>query len=250
MAGKLDDPIRFIHELITVQDELSWRDVLLRLVKSGQLDPWDVDISLLTQQYLQLIHQLKALDFTISGNMLLAAALLVKMKTDYFLEAAEQPLPVITDVLEDLPEIEEFYEMLDQKSRTRREKPRLALRPRTPQRKTRRVSIYELIDALEEAMRKAEARSIKRQAHTRAHPAIELPEETVDMHALIADTLKRIEATSTNGVTTFSNLLNEESREEKVYTFLPLLHLAHVETNRVSLEQENAFTDILIRLKD
>ncbi len=241
----VEDPLTFIQELVESRKDFSWRDILLQLVKTGQLDPWDVDISLLTEHYLTLIRTLQAHDFALSGNILLAAALLLKLKADVLLEAAEQEPVIVMDDL-DLPGVDDFYSMLETSPSRKRERTRLRLLPRTPQLKKRRVSIYELIDALEDAMRRMESQAKRARSRPTQRVEIDLPENTLDMHVLIQETLKRIRETSQGGRTTFSSLLREETREEKVYTFLPLLHLAHVELNEIRLEQADAFDEIHI----
>ncbi|HDP74054.1 MAG TPA: hypothetical protein ENN46_03820, partial [Candidatus Woesearchaeota archaeon] len=65
---------------------LSWRDILYRIVKEQNLDPWDVDVSLLSAEYLKTVKKLKELDFYLSGEIVLASALLLKLKSKKLLE--------------------------------------------------------------------------------------------------------------------------------------------------------------------
>ena len=62
-------------------NEITWRSMIYELVKNEQLDPWDVDISILSKRYVQMLKKLKELDFRVSGKMVLAAAILLKMKS-------------------------------------------------------------------------------------------------------------------------------------------------------------------------
>ena len=63
-------------------NEVTWRSMIYELVKSEQMDPWNVDISVLSKRYVQMLKKLKELDFMVSGKMVLAAAILLKMKSN------------------------------------------------------------------------------------------------------------------------------------------------------------------------
>ena len=45
------------------------------------MDPWDIDVSLLTQKYIGMLRTLKEHDFRVSGKVVLAAAILLKLKS-------------------------------------------------------------------------------------------------------------------------------------------------------------------------
>ena len=61
-------------------NEVTWRSMIYELVKSEQMDPWNVDISVLSKRYVLMLKKLKELDFRVSGKMVLAAAILLKME--------------------------------------------------------------------------------------------------------------------------------------------------------------------------
>ena len=48
-------------------------DVLMDLVLSREIDPWDIDIIDLTNKFLERIRKLKNLDLRISGKTILTA---------------------------------------------------------------------------------------------------------------------------------------------------------------------------------
>ena len=62
-------------------NEVTWRSMIYELMKSEQMDPWDVDVSVLTRRYVHMLKKLKELDFRVSGKMVLAAAILLKIKS-------------------------------------------------------------------------------------------------------------------------------------------------------------------------
>ena len=64
-------------------------DLLLHLIKQHQLDIYDIPIALVTEQYLEYIRIMKALDLTIAGEFLVMAATLMYIKSRMLL-----PVPV------------------------------------------------------------------------------------------------------------------------------------------------------------
>ena len=50
-----------------------------------QLDPWDIDIVKLTSKYFEKIEEMEESDFYISSKVLLAAALLLRIKSEFLL---------------------------------------------------------------------------------------------------------------------------------------------------------------------
>ena len=73
-----------IFEVIYAKDEVTWQRLLYELVKTEQMDLWDINISLLTKKYIDTIKKLKKLDFRVSGKVLLAAAILLKIKSNRY----------------------------------------------------------------------------------------------------------------------------------------------------------------------
>src|SRR3989344_3690257 len=73
-----------IHKII-FSKEIGWQDIIYDLINTEQLDPWDVDIIALTDKYLKRIEELEEADFFISGKVLLAAALLLRLKSEILL---------------------------------------------------------------------------------------------------------------------------------------------------------------------
>ena len=62
-------------------------DLLLHLIKQNQIDIYDIPIALVTEQYLDYIRIMKALDLTIAGEFLVIAATLMYIKSRMLLPA-------------------------------------------------------------------------------------------------------------------------------------------------------------------
>jgi len=74
-----------IYEMLVEKDEITWQTLIYDLIRSEQLNPWDIDVSILSRRYVETLKKLKEANFFISGKVLLAAALLLKIKSEKFL---------------------------------------------------------------------------------------------------------------------------------------------------------------------
>src|SRR3989338_5340831 len=148
-----------IYDMLLKESEVTWQDIIHNLVKDEQMDPWDVDLTKLTQKYIQTVKKMKEMDYFISGKVLLASAILLKMKStrlvqedisnfDAFLFHQEQ---------EEFQELGEYLPYHEHKV----DIPRLGVR--TPQARKRKVSIADLIGALEKALRVDTRRKLRLQ---------------------------------------------------------------------------------------
>ena len=71
-----------IYNMLMQKDEITWQSIIYDLVRTGEMDPWDIDISVLSKRYLETLKTLKEAHFLISGKIVLAAAILLKIKSD------------------------------------------------------------------------------------------------------------------------------------------------------------------------
>ncbi|MDO5844255.1 MAG: ScpA family protein [Methanocorpusculum sp.] len=63
--------------------------ILVQMVKSGQIDPWNIDIVDVTEKYLSELERRHELDLRVSGRTIFYAAVLLRMKT----ELLDEPEP-------------------------------------------------------------------------------------------------------------------------------------------------------------
>lgn len=229
-----------IFQLLFDKDEVTWQSLIHELIKTEQMDPWDIDVSLLTKKYIAIISKLKELDFRISGKVLLAAAILLKMKSNRLIgEDLTQFDRLIAGTEEQL--LEEFEDLTEKPELE--EKP--ALIPRTPQPRKRKVSIYDLVEALEKALEVKQRRVM----HSIPPLDVEVPKKTKDITQVIREVYGKIKSfffKNQKNKLMFSQLVPSDKKEDKIYTFIPLLHLDH--QRKINLEQEEPFSDIEIML--
>ena len=73
-----------IFDMLFKEDEISWQAMIYSLIEEENMNPWDIDVSLIAKKFLQKLRQLKEMDFRISGKVILAAAILLKLKSNKF----------------------------------------------------------------------------------------------------------------------------------------------------------------------
>ena len=236
-----------IMDILLKEDEISWQSLILDLVKKENMSPWDIDVSLLAKKYLEMLKTLKEMNFMISGRVVLAAALLLKLKSYRLIGEDIEELDRLLAGEED--NAEGFYDDLEQDMRHDYGSEMVpgSLVPRTPQPRKRKVSIYDLIEALNKAI---EVRDRRVMRHERVIE-VEIPARQVDIGDLITKTLEKIRVMlAASERLTFSQLVPSGTRHDKVMTLIPLLHLAHVDHGKVELVQKETFGEIEIVLKN
>ena len=240
-----------IFQILFEEDEITWQSIIYRLIKEENMNPWDVDISLLTKKYIKMLQKLKEMDFRISGKVLLAAAILLKIKSDRLVGEDLGELDRLIASAEAYGDEfgDEFYEQLEREFdelSSGAEVVRPKLIPKTPQPRTRKVSIYDLIEALNVAL------EVKRRRVLRTMPAkkIEIPEKSRDVTEVIKEVYEKIVNLFSNGTKKlfFTQLIPSESKEDKVLTFIPLLHLTN--QHKIDLNQTQHFGPIEIALRE
>ncbi|MBW2991831.1 segregation/condensation protein A [Candidatus Woesearchaeota archaeon] len=233
-----------ILDLLMDKNEISWQSMLYDLVKTEKMDPWDINITLLAQRFLERLNQMREMDLNISGKVVLAAAILLKIKSK---RLVGEDLDYLDSLFAQSEESEEdLYDelMSGPKERERYDPERLI--PRTPQPRKRKVSIYDLVNALQKAM------EVKKRKIIRDVPPlnIEMPEKKFDLGSVIKSIYGRIKSfvlNNENQKLTFSQLIPAEpSKEDKVYTFIPLLHLTN--QRMIDLYQQQHFGEIEVEL--
>ena len=238
----MDPHERIFNIIFSKADEVTWQSIIYELVKSEQMDPWDIDVSILAQKYIDMLRTLKEHDFRVSGKVLLAAAILLKMKSTKLVGEDLSELDRLLIGVEE--EIEELG--FDETSQIPKLGEIPALIPRTPQPRKRKVSIFDLVEALERALEVKKRRLL----HSIPPLNLEAPKKKKDITEIIREVYGKIKSffiSALKDKLTFSKLLPSESKEDKVHTFIPLLYLA--QQNKIELVQDIPFGEIGVLLK-
>jgi len=232
-----------IHSLL-FGEQLSWQSIIYDLINSEQLNPWDIDLSLLSQKFLEKVRALEEANFFVSSKVLFAAALLLRIKSEILLETDIQSLDdILFGKKEEKKYVQERIE-LDE------EIPNLVIR--TPLPRFKKVTLDELMSALGNAI-KTETRRIQKVALTRQQEfetALSLPKKRININESIKGVHAKLEDVFKNRKerVAFSDIAGKDDNEKRVATFVPLLHLDN--QHKVWLEQEKHFDEIWILLKE
>lgn len=223
--------------------ELSWQEIIYDLIASEQLDPWDIDISLLASSYLLKIRELEEANFFVSSKVLLAASILLRIKSEMLLSRYMKDLD---EILFGKPEGQERQNeriILDE------ELPELL--PKTPLPRLKKVSLQELMQALDRAIvtenRRIKKEIMKKQVMRNVETV--LPKFRINIRDKIREIYNKIKEffkKEPQQRLTFSLLAGTE-KSERLATFVPLLHLDS--QSRILLEQYKHFDEIYIFMK-
>ncbi len=242
-----------IFDLLLENDDITWKTLLYDLVKSEQMNPWEIDIAILAQKFIVVIKEMKEHDLKISGKMLLAAAILLKMKSSHLIDHDIAQLDILISETEDEMDENELFdegEEIDLELLQKR-KQKYKLIPKNPQPRSRKVSIHDLVDALQRAM------SSKKRVLQKYDPVkFSMPNRNVDIMDVIRELYNKIVYYSKKNSEeknkeelTFSKMLPPRAGKlEKVYTFIPMLHLEN--QKKIKTKQEEPFEEIYIKLSN
>ncbi len=234
-----------IYDMVVNQEDVTWKSLIHELVRTEQMDPWDINISLLTKKYIQAVKDLHEHDLKVSGRIVLAAAIMLKIKSSHLLEFGITNLDKLINQGDDLSEDELLEELGEEMARERRQRQQFQLIPRNPQPRSRKVSIHDLVGALQRAM-ESKKRILAKQRPVKYN----MPKKGMDIMEVIYDIYHKIVYYTNkekNSKITFTKLLPPKaSKQDKVYTFIPLLHLEN--QRKVETRQNQPFEEIHVRL--
>ncbi|MFC1682061.1 segregation/condensation protein A [Nanoarchaeota archaeon] len=231
-----------VHDILFSR-EIGWQEIIYDLINTEQLDPWDMNILILTDKYLDKLQKLEEADFFISSKVLLAAALLLRIKSEILLN---KNIKSIDDILFGKKEQPKYtFEKIELDE----EIPELVLRSPIP--RFKKVTLKELIESLNKAIA-TENRRIKKviiDKNALRETEISLPKRKFNIKHKIKEIYENLyahlkEEKKKISFTEFAG----ENREEKIITFSPLLHLEN--QKKIWLEQDSHFEEIHIWLKN
>ena len=167
--------------------EIGWQEIIYDLINTEQLNPWDVNIIILTEKYLEKINELEEADFFVSSKVLLAASLLLRIKSEILLN---KYIKSIDDILFGRTE-EKFSKSLE---RIELDEEIPDLIPRSPMPRFKKVTLKELMESLNKAIitenRRIKKEIIKKNAIRES--SISLPKRKISIKDKINNIFKRL----------------------------------------------------------
>lgn len=209
-------------DLVSFVEEPTWKDLLLQLVSEHNLNPWEINLSVIAEEYLKLVKQMKLLDLRIPANVLLGSAILYRFKTEGLKEK---------EIIEGVPEErilinEEIPELVYRENQSRK----------------RIVTLDELVNALENVIKNPLQQKILQPLPTQL--TLAPPEE--DMGQRMKAFYQKINETKdAEGLVLFSQVVDRERFVS--HSLLPMLHL--VQEKKIHVWQEKLFDEIFISTK-
>ena len=212
-----------------------WKELLIELVEGNKLDPWDIDIAVISDKYVQAIRKMKVMDLHVPANIIFAASVLLRMKSEL--------LPVFEDVQEEA--VVEVGDVGDIPEIIRPDASGMVLKFRVQPKK--RITLEELMDALEDAMKFQE----KREEGARLSiPPVQIRITREDIDKRMTGVMNLIKGmVDRYGMVTFATLATGYTSADGILIglFVPLLFLAN--TDKIAIRQDEFFEEIFIKLK-
>ncbi len=204
----------------------TWKEVLLDMIATEKLDPWNIDIIVLANSFLGRVREMKTLDLHVPANIILAAAILLKYKSNA-LKIVEEPQ--LQETYPEEPSAEEI--------------PKLELVSRIPPKGP--VTLKDLLTEMERVIKYDDNREKPKPRSVEEVITIEAPRFDIEerMEAVFGKLRQRADS---EGWATFSALLDRKTADETIYTLIPLLHLS--QKKMVDLKQDEFFGEIFVRL--
>ena len=233
-----------VHDLL-FNREIGWQEIIYDLINTEQLDPWDVDLIILSDRFFEKLAKYEEMDFFVSSKVLLAASLLLRIKSEFLLNKYVQSIDEILFGKKEQKKTELERIELDE------EIPELI--PKSPIPRFRKVTLNELIESLNKAII-TENRRIKKEIINKnalRESSLSLPRRTFN----IKDKIKEIHGqiilyfkqNKEHKKITYTDLVGKE-REQRIASFFPLLQFEN--NKKVWLDQENHFEEIHVWLKE
>jgi len=227
-----------VHDLLFGK-EVSWQEIIYDLIHTEQLDPWDVDIILLSNLFLEKIQEFEETDFFISSKVLLAASLLLRIKSEFLLNHYVRS---IDDIL--------FGNKEEKKSssfeRIELDEGIPELIPKSPMPRFKKVTLQELINSLDKAIA-TENRRIRKEIVNRnalRETGISLPKKKFSIKDRMNLMQERLFGIFKKEKKVLFHEFAGTEKEKRLDHFGPLLQLEN--NGRIWMHQEEHFGDIHI----
>ncbi|WMU93327.1 segregation and condensation protein A [Microcystis phage MaAM05] len=230
-------------------------ELLVEMAKSGEIDPWNIDIVKVADQYLQAVAELKESDLKITGKTLLYLAILLRMKSDQLagINYLNPPDEFLDELLE--PDFMDNNRVIQPKFSFRSLDEVIKRRTSTKQPRIRNVTLEDLIQELQKYEELEKRRSLKEKVEKASHRRM------MDYADFTADDIEEMahEEFHEDTVSQLRHLLErvlihqeqvslteimERGRLDKISAFLALLFLTA--RGGFSMHQEEFYAEVYV----
>ncbi len=234
-----------IMDLIT--SEYSWEQVIYKIIAWEGLDPWNLNLQILSMSFVKYLLKVNELDFKVPAKYLIIAAVLLRMKSDHLQYIGDMVSGYMNED-EETGEEEDGTAVEDDLNGLG-EQEKFEVTPVTvpPKRHPRRkIMITELITALRAVLRTEKKRE-RRMERRKGRIVIEEDKiaKRIDyLYAKINEIMKKLKSEDLK----FSDLVENNKREDIINTFIPVIYLDHAK--KIDVQQKEIFDEIYIRKRD
>ncbi len=213
-------------DLVDLIDQPAWKSILLDLVESEKMNPWDIDVTILSEKYLKKINELESNNLRVPANAILACAILVKTKSKYLKlssiddEEDEDSIKNRQLLLEDIPDLVANRSFREGK-----------------------ISLDELVSSIEDIIHRT---SPKKNA-ARIIPRMEINFDSTSIEEKMELVFNNIKSKAdSEGIVLFKNLIDTEGVDGMVDTFLPVLFLMN--SGKIIAYHNEFFGEIFVQI--
>lgn len=220
-------------------------DLLLGLIRTQDIDIYDIPIAKITAQYLTYVERLRELDVNVAADFIYMAAVLIHIKSKMLLprdpaassEEQDDPRAELVNRLIEHEKFKSAAQMLMQKQQIEdavRSNP--AIREFMEDEGTEPEIAVDVIDLVKTFQQVLE--------RVRSRPIIQVDEETVSVSQMI-EYLRRRLSLEDRPIRLKQMLSTVQSRQALVCLFLAMLELVRLQA--IQLRQDRLFGEILVR---
>ncbi len=208
-------------------------DMLIDLVISEELDPWDIDIEEIANKFLGKINQMKKINLRLSGKTLLTSSILLRMKS-------EDLIPPPEEYAEEFEDFDWESEYVDFDSLPPLGNP-------MQRRSQQATSIFDLVNALQKALNEETLRkNFPKRERVRRKLIMQIDEE--DIKARMEAMYEKIKSLAkTQEIIHLSDIVHDGNKSRFVETVLTLLYLDS--QRKIEIWQKKLFGEIFITLR-
>ena len=214
--------------------------IVFELVMKEKLDPWKIDISKFVRMYMERIREEEDIDFVIAGKIVYMAWNILHKKSEDVLFDAERE-----EYEEDFFGFDfnidgfEIYE-------DRKEDLKVDIEIKEPVRREekRPVSLFELIEAINEARVEYERKKIRRKIREKFKFNLEEKVHREDLEEEIKEVWARISEIS--GEEASFSLIHDGTKDDFIKVFISLLFLERF--GKVELYQDSPYSEITVKI--
>ncbi len=166
---RIEEYLRMVKQVKT-EEHLSFENpldrsvaIIFELVLENQVDPWNIDLAAFAQMFVGRIKDDLDMDLVIIGEIIYMAFNILKLQSDYLVVHAEElsAPEMYEDEFEYMDDLEELWEdeednLFDHIVET---SPRPPIEERVRRKGSRKVTLFELVEAFEDAFKEAKKRT-------------------------------------------------------------------------------------------